>query len=108
MSHVSVYVTAPDRESAMTLARTLVGERLAACANIILGVTSVYRWEGEVEETEEVALILKTATECFDALSERVRALHSYSVPCVVAWPIVAGNPEYLEWVGRESRACEE
>ena len=100
-----VYVTTGSREEALTIARAAVGERLAACANILGEITSVFRWEGAVQEDAEVSLILKTRAANLPALTERIKALHSYSVPCVVAWSLdpETGNREFLEWLETES-----
>jgi periplasmic divalent cation tolerance protein len=99
-----IYVTAPNRDEALALGRTLVEERLAACANLLGPITSVYWWEGRVNQDDEVALILKTRADLVDGLIARVRELHSYDCPCVVALPIDAGNPPFLEWIGTETR----
>lgn len=101
---VWIYVTAASREEALRIARAVVEERLAACANVLPEVTSVYRWEGKVNEEPEVALVLKTTVDRVEAVTERVRKLHSYSCPCVVALPIVGGNSEFLAWIGEETR----
>jgi periplasmic divalent cation tolerance protein len=101
--YVSVYMTASSAEEAEKIAAALVEERLAACVNILGGIRSVYRWQGEVQRDDEVALVAKTRAALFDALAARVRALHSYDVPCIVAWPIEAGNPAYLAWIGAET-----
>ncbi len=98
-----IYVTAPDREAALSLARTLVGERLAACANVLDGATSVYWWEGKVCEDSEAVLICKTRADLAESVVKRVRELHSYACPCVVVLPIEGGNPAYLEWIGTET-----
>ncbi len=103
MSAVLIYVTVPSREEARKIADALVGERLAACANILGETTSVYWWEGAVQEDKEVVLILKTEEALVERLTARVKALHSYTVPCVVALPIKAGNPDYLAWIGKET-----
>lgn len=100
-----IYVTAPNREAAMALARTLVGERLAACANVLGPITSMYWWDGKLNEDDEVALVLKTRAELVDALTARVRALHPYDCPCVVALPIDGGNPAFLAWIAAETKA---
>jgi len=96
---IVVYVTAASAEEAEQLAQTLVGERLAACVNRIKSVRSVYRWQGQVEQSEEELLIIKTRKDLFNALEKRVRELHSYSVPEVIALPIVAGSTGYLGWL---------
>lgn len=98
-----VYVTTPDRDVARTIATKLVEEGLAACANILPGMESVYRWQGKVERAAETVLILKCRSAGFDALSARVRALHPYEVPCIIALPIAAGLPDYLAWLVNES-----
>lgn len=99
-----VYVTAGSAEEARTLARTVVGERLAACANILGPITSVYWWQGSLAEADETALVFKTTLALVDPLSARIRALHSYACPCVVALPIEAGNPDFLAWIAAETR----
>ena len=104
MNYFSLYVTVPNLEDARTLARTLVEERLAACVNVLDGITSLYRWEGQVEEAQEVALIVKISAEQAETAMQRIRTLHSYDCPCITAWPIVAGDPDYLEWVNAQTR----
>ena len=94
-----VLCTCPDLATAETLAKTLVEERLAACVNLLPGVTSVYRWEGSVEAAAEVLLVVKTSRRVLAALESRVAALHPYEVPEVVALDITAGLPAYLQWV---------
>jgi periplasmic divalent cation tolerance protein len=96
---IIVYVTAGSAPEAERLAQTLVGEKLAACVNRIKSVRSVYRWQGEVEESDEELLIIKTRKELFSALERRVRELHSYAVPEIIALPIVVGSPPYLGWL---------
>ena len=98
-----VYVTASNHDEALVIGRTLVQEQLAACANVLDGATSIYRWEGGLNEDGEAIMIAKTRQELVDRVIARVRELHSYDCPCVVAWPIAAGNPEYLSWIGRET-----
>lgn len=104
MSTTLIYVTASSRDEAATIGRTVVEERLAACANVLGEISSFYWWEGAVQEDTEVSLILKTRTALVDTLVERVRALHSYDCPCVVALPIQAGNPAFLQWIEDETR----
>lgn len=101
---VAVWITAPDEETARRLARALVEERLAACVNLVPGLRSIYRWQGRVEEAAEVLLVAKTQAERFAALAARVRALHPYALPEIVALPVQDGSEEYLRWVVAESR----
>ncbi|MFG0336265.1 MAG: divalent-cation tolerance protein CutA [Maioricimonas sp. JB049] len=102
-SAVIAYVTASNRDEALTIGRAIVKERLAACANVFDGMTSVYHWQGEIEESGEAVLILKTRPDLAEPLIERVKQLHSYDCPCVVFWPITAGNREYLRWIEAET-----
>jgi periplasmic divalent cation tolerance protein len=105
---ISVYIVAADKDEANRIADALVGERLAACVNILGSVRSVYRWQGQVERADEVALIAKTTAALFDSLAARVRALHSYDMPAIVAWPIVAGEAAYLDWIAAETGPASE
>jgi periplasmic divalent cation tolerance protein len=97
------YVMVGSRPEALAIARTVVEERLAASANVLDGATSIYWWRGALEEASEAVLILKTRTELVERLTARIRELHSYESPCVVALPIVAGNPQYLAWIAEET-----
>jgi periplasmic divalent cation tolerance protein len=96
--------TCPDRATARTLAHALVDERLAACVNLLPGVVSVYRWEGQVEEADEVQLLIKARPARLPALIERLRALHPYTVPELIAFEAVGGLPEYLHWAADQTR----
>lgn len=102
MSLCIVYMTAGDREEALHIGRTLVEERLAACVNLLGGTTSIYRWEGAMQQDEEVAFIAKTSADKVEALSRRVTELHSYETPCVVALPITGGAGPFLDWIAAE------
>ena len=104
MAAVMVYVTCRDEAEAERIARAALGERLAACANILGAVRSLYWWQGKLEEAGEIALLLKTRQDLADKLTARVRELHSYDVPDISALPIVAGNPDYLAWIAAETR----
>ena len=97
-----LYVTCANADEAKAIARALVGDRLVACANILGSMTSVYRWEGEVAEQEEVAMLLKTRRDMTVHVAERVKSLHSYDLPCVIGLPIQGGNPDFLAWLHRE------
>ena len=103
MADIVVLVTAPSEDEAAKIARVLVEERLAACANILSGVRSIYRWEGKVEDAPEVLMVIKTREELFDTLDKRVRELHPYSVPEVIAVSIVNGSQAYLKWLHEET-----
>ncbi len=100
-----VVVTAADAESLAALTRTLVEERLAACGHQIAAIRSVYRWDGVVHDEPEARVALHTRRALVEALTARVVALHSYDVPCVIALPLVGGNPEYLRWIAAETTA---
>lgn len=99
----TMLMTAPDLETGEAIARRVVEERLAACANVVPGVSSIFRWEGEVQEAREVLVILKTTEERAAELSQRIVELHPYDVPEVLALPVSSGFEPYLEWVRTSS-----
>ena len=99
-----IYITAGSPDEARRIARALVEERLAACANLIAGMRSVYRWQGRIEEAEETVVIAKTRDDLLEPLTERVRALHSYDCPCVVGLPVTGGHRDYLDWIASETQ----
>jgi len=103
MSAHLVYVTASSLVEAEGLARLAVEGRLAACANILPGMRSLYWWRGALEQADEVVLLLKTTEALVPALTQALTAAHSYDCPCVVALPIVAGNPDFLQWIADET-----
>jgi periplasmic divalent cation tolerance protein len=96
---IVVFMTAANGEEASRLAEMLVGAHLAACVQILTEIESVYRWQGKIERSSEVLLLVKTTRDKFDELEREVRALHSYDTPEIVAVPIVAGSAPYLEWL---------
>ncbi|WP_246148460.1 divalent-cation tolerance protein CutA [Skermanella pratensis] len=96
-------MTAPTPGEAHRIGRTLVEERLAACANLLPGMTSVYRWQGKVEQADEVVVIAKTTADLFDRLAARVKEIHSYDCPCIVALPLERGHAPYLDWIAAET-----
>lgn len=102
-AHVVVFITAGSVEEGQNIARALVEERVAACVNIVSPIESVYRWQGKVQDDREVLLIAKTATEMLEKLARRVKQLHSYEVPEIVALPIVAGSEDYLRWIDEQT-----
>jgi len=97
--YLMAYLTAANEEEARRIAKALVEEQLAACVNILGRIESVYHWEGEVQSSQETALLAKTTEACFDALAARVRELHSYELPCIVAVPLVRGEAAFLSWI---------
>ena len=94
-----VMVTVGSGEEALTIARTLVEEKLVACVNIVPRIRSIYRWKGEVCDEEEQLLIMKTRSNLFSGLQDRIRELHRYEVPEIISFPIADGLPDYLKWV---------
>ena len=96
---IVVFVTVGSSDEGRSLAHALVEEGLAACVNRIPGIRSIYRWEGKIEESEEELLLIKTRAEIFPNLEKRIRELHSYSVPEIIAVPVVSGNEAYLSWL---------
>lgn len=89
----------PDTERATALARTLVGEGLAGCVNVVPGVRSIYRWEGKVQEDDEVLCLIKTRPAIFDRVRRRILELHPYDVPEILAFTVDEGSPAYLDWL---------
>ncbi|MAE93256.1 MAG: divalent-cation tolerance protein CutA [Planctomycetota bacterium] len=98
-----VLVTVPDAETGAQIGRTLVAERLAACVNLVPGLRSIYRWEGEIQDDAEVLLLVKTRADRLPELSSRVEALHPYELPEVLALAAAGGSPAYLDWVCSEA-----
>ena len=97
---VTLYVTSADRAEALNLGRALVEAQLDACANVIEGVTYVFAWEGELQESAEAVLFAKTRRDLIDAATDLIKIEHSYDCPCIVALPIVGGNKEFTDWIG--------
>lgn len=99
---IAVFITSSGEEEAARIAGYLVGEKLAACVNIIAGIRSVYAWQGKTMDEAEALMIVKTRRSLFNSLKDRVKQLHSYEVPEIIALPIVEGSEDYLKWI-RES-----
>jgi periplasmic divalent cation tolerance protein len=99
-----VLCTCPDQDTALELGAQLVEQGLVACVNVLPGLTSIYRWEGTLQREPEALLLIKTVAERFDALSDTLRRLHPYDLPEIIALPITAGLPEYLNWVSQCTR----
>ena len=94
-----VYCTCPDHDSALRIAQALVDRQLAACVNLVPGLTSVYRWQGQRETAQEVLLLIKTRQAVYPELEAALLALHPYELPEIIAVPIEAGLPAYLSWI---------
>ena len=103
MTACIVYVTASNDEEAKMIGQALVAERLVTCANILPGMTAIYRWEGTVQQDSEVSLLLKTTDAHLEAVTARVTSLHSYDCPCVVSWPIAGGSVDFIRWIESET-----
>ncbi|MCX8026962.1 MAG: divalent-cation tolerance protein CutA [Thermodesulfovibrionales bacterium] len=96
---IVVYITTPNEDEAVRIAKTLVEERLCGCVNIIKQIRSIYSWQGKIEDDSESLLIIKTKEGLFEPLLKRVKELHSYTVPEIIALPIIKGSKEYLNWL---------
>jgi periplasmic divalent cation tolerance protein len=99
MGNIVVFITASNEDEAANIAKALVEGKLAACVNIVKNLRSIYIWQGKVEDESEVLMIVKTQKKLFHSLSRKVRELHSYSVPEIIALPIVEGPEDYLKWL---------
>ncbi len=104
MDTLLVITNCPDEEVAHRIALALVEEHLAACVNLLPRVQSIYRWQGAVESASEVPLLIKTTAACYPALEAAIRERHPYDVPEIIALPITAGLPAYLNWLAAETR----
>ncbi len=104
MNFILVYITTKNKKEAEKIGRVLVKEKLAACVNIIGGVNSIYRWKGKIEESKEAILIAKTKNSLLAELIKKVKALHSYECPDIVALPIKGGSKDYLKWVSENTK----
>jgi len=103
-NEIVVLITTPSLREARTIGRKLVEEKLAACANIIPRVASIFSWEGRICRQPESLMVLKTKRSCFDRLVKRVKSLHGYSVPEIIALPIIHGSKDYLCWIRQSTR----
>ena len=102
--HIVVFITTSSRQEAEAIGQVLVESRLAACVNISAGVRSIFRWQGAIEHQEEVLMLVKSRRDLLPSIIEVVKRLHSYTVPEVVALPILAGSSDYLTWVDESLR----
>ncbi len=101
MAEIVVLITAGSETEATTIARALVEKKVVACVNVLPGIRSIFRWEGQVTEDQEYLLIAKTVSQAFEQVVGVVKSFHSYEVPEIIAMPIQHGLPEYLDWVRR-------
>lgn len=100
---IIIYMTAPTAGEAERIAAALLDENLVACANIMASHTALYRWKGNMERGQEVAVIMKTRAALFNKAKETIARLHSYECPCIVSWPIEKGHAPFLEWIKEET-----
>ena len=100
-----VFVTAPSLEVARRVGNDVVEKKLAACANLVPGIESIFHWEGKIQQEQEVFMLLKTQAGLIDDLAAAIRDLHPYSTPEIIALPILSGSRDYLEWIGAETTA---
>jgi len=100
---LAVFMTAPSEETAAHIARSLVEDRLAACVQVLPGITSFYRWEGKIEEAAEWLILAKTTAERFDELKAKIESIHPYEIPEIVAVEVADGAQNYLKWVEEET-----
>jgi periplasmic divalent cation tolerance protein len=101
--YIIVLITAPNEEEAEKIAHEAVKAGLAGCANIVRDIRSIYRWQGKVEDGSEVLMVVKTKKTLFDDLAKKVKEFHSYTVPEIIALPILAGSADYLNWLRDET-----
>jgi periplasmic divalent cation tolerance protein len=103
MKYLKVFCTAPDAETAEHIANAVVASKNAACASIVPGLTSIYRWKGEICRGAELLLIMKTTRERYPDLEKEILSIHPYEVPEIVALPIETGYDKYLAWIGEST-----
>lgn len=99
MDYSVVYITAPNEDEAARIAKALVEDKFAGCVNIVKNIRSIYRWQDTIEDDDEVLMIVKTRKDLFKELKKRVKELHSYTVPEIVAIPIIDGSDDYMRWL---------
>lgn len=104
MAESFIYVSCDSEKQAISIGSALVEERLVACVNILGEMKSLYWWDGDVQSGDEIVLIAKTTEPLVATVTNRIKELHDYEVPCVVALPITGGNPDFLEWIRQETK----
>jgi len=105
MKTTFIYMTAGSRDEAAKIGKELVSARLAACVNILDNMSSVYLWQGEIQEDTEVVMIAKTTEDCIPQLIEKVESMHSYDCPCIVSLPVLGGYQPFLDWIAKEVKS---
>ena len=103
MDFIVVFVTASSEEEGQKISHNLLQNKLVACANIVSGIKSMFWWQGKIDQSKEVLLILKTQKKLFSKVAKKVKSLHSYEVPEIIALPIVDGDEAYLKWLASET-----
>ncbi|MFY9270444.1 MAG: divalent-cation tolerance protein CutA [Candidatus Manganitrophaceae bacterium] len=105
MDEIIVLITTPSKEEAEKIGRNLVEQKLAACVNIVSPISSIFSWKGNIQFEQESLMILKSRKGCFTKLAEEVKKQHSYSVPEIIALPLIEGSADYLHWIGENTRS---
>ncbi|KAB2832444.1 MAG: divalent-cation tolerance protein CutA [Candidatus Brocadia sp.] len=101
---IVIFITTTSRDEAKKIGQILVEESLVACCNIVQPIESIFRWQGKVLIEQEALMICKTWEELFNAVEKRVKELHSYEVPEIIALPIIQGSKNYLDWIAKETK----
>lgn len=101
---IMIYTTVPSREEGARLSQILLEERLAACANIQQEHQSLYWWDGQINNATEFGVLLKTRSDLFEDVEQRIKDFHSYDCPCIVAWPLEKGHQPFLNWIKSETK----
>ncbi len=104
MNYKLIYITTKNKKEAKKIGKKLVRNKLAACANIIDNMNSIYWWEGKIQDENEAVLILKTKESLVDEIIKKVKKMHSYDCPCIVSLPIEKGNKKYLNWIDKNTK----
>ncbi len=104
MEYILIYVTCKDFEEAKKISKALLSQRLVACANILPEISSMFWWEGKIDQANEVPIILKTLKELSTEVINKIKSLHSYECPCIIGLPIEVGYEGFLKWIKEETR----
>ncbi len=108
VDYIVIFITVSTNQEANAIADILVQERKAACVNIVPGLQSKFWWQGKMESADESLLIVKTKAAILDSVIDRVKQIHSYDVPEIIALPVIGGNEDYLNWIQNEVTSCQE